>query len=153
MTLDLPAAVGAEYGSCKTDQGSAEIQGFDPDHAGTVRRSDCTILLQMSSPSITAPEGLDVTRLGETYLQVLGMGAEEAASFAQTIDWTTTLVVPVPVYGTNYSEVEIDGTTGALIQQPGDFEYMLLWVKEGTVYVLIGPGNAQTALEIGNSLK
>ena len=81
------------------------------------------------------------------------MSPEEAASFAENVDWTTTLVVPVPRYGTTYQEVVVDGVTGALIQQAGDFEYMLFWVKDGMVYALNGPGNAQMALEIGNSLK
>jgi hypothetical protein len=81
------------------------------------------------------------------------MSPEEAASFAENVDWTTTLVVPVPRYGTNYQEVAVDGVTGALIQQAGDNEYLLFWVKDGMVYALSGPGDSQAALEIGNSLK
>jgi hypothetical protein len=153
VRLDLPAGVSALYGSCKADLEAAQPHGYDPDANVMLSRSDCTTLVQMPSPSISAPPGLDVAALGQAYLQVLGMSPEEAASFAENVDWTTTLVVPVPRYGTTYQEVVVDGVTGALIQQAGDFEYMLFWVKDGMVYALNGPGNAQMALEIGNSLK
>ncbi len=153
VKLELPAGVSALYGSCKADLEAAQPHSYDPDTNVMLSRSDCTTLVQMPSPSISAPAGLDVAALGQAYLQVLGMSPEEAASFAENVDWTTTLVVPVPRYGTTYQEVVVDGVTGALIQQPGDFEYMLFWVKDGMVYALNGPGNAQMALEIGNSLK
>lgn len=153
VRLELPAGVTALYGNCKADLQAAHQPGYDPDANVMLSRSDCTTLVQMPSPSISAPPGLDVAALGQAYLQVLGMSAEEAASFAENVDWTSTLVVPVPRFGTTYQEVVIDGVTGALIQQAGDFEYMLFWVKDGMVYALNGPGTAETALEIGNSLK
>lgn len=153
VTLDLPAGVSALYGSCEANLEAAQSHSYDPDTNVMLSRSDCTTLVQMPSPSISAPPGLDIAALGQAYLQVLGMSHEEAASFANNVDWTTTLVVPVPRYGTTYQEVVVDGVTGALIQQAGDFEYMLFWVKDGMVYALNGPGNAQMALEIGNSLK
>jgi hypothetical protein len=153
VSIEMPAAVTAQYGSCKTDPEVARLENYDPDAPGMARRSDCTTLVQMPSPSISAPPGLDVAALGQAYLQVLGMTQEEAASFAKNVDWTTTLVVPVPRYGTTYQEVIVDGVSGALIQQAGDYEYLLFWVKDGMVYALNGQGDAQTALEIGNSLK
>jgi hypothetical protein len=153
VRIELPAGATALYGSCKADLQAAHQPSFDPDAPDMAARTNCTTLVQMPSPSISAPPGLDVAALGQAYLQVLGMSAEEAASFAENVDWTTTLVVPVPRYGTTYQEVTVDGVTGALIQQAGDFEYMLFWVKDGMVYALNGPGTAETALIIGNSLK
>jgi hypothetical protein len=153
VSLEMPAGVTALYGSCKAVLEAANQQGFDPDRHGMASPSDCTTLMQMPSPSISAPPGLDVAALGQAYLQVLGMSPEEAASFAANVDWTTTLVVPVPRYGTSYQEVTVDGVTGALIQQPGDNQYLLFWVKDGMVYALSGQGDPQTALGIGNSLK
>jgi len=153
VSIELPAAVTAQYGSCKMDPKAARQPGFDPDMPAMAAQTDCTTLVQMPSPSISAPPGLDVAALGQAYLQVLGMSPEEAASFAKNVDWTTTLVVPVPTHGATYQEVTVDGVTGALIQQNGDSGYLLFWVKDGMVYALNGQGDAQTALQVGSSLK
>ena len=153
VSIELPAGVMTQYGACTQTQETVPQLGHDPDTSAITFGPDCTTLIQMPSPSISAPPGLDIAAIGQAYLQVLGMSAEEAASFASNVDWTTTLVVPVPRYGTSYQEVAVDGVTGALIQQPGDFEYLLFWVKDGMVYALSGQGDAQIALEIGNSLK
>jgi len=102
------------------------------------------------------PPGLDVAGIGQAFLQVMGMTPEEAASFASNVDWTTTLVIPIPRYGTHYQDVQVDGVSGTLIQQgPTDYagEYLLVWVKDGVLYALTGPGTADEALQIGNSLK
>ena len=81
------------------------------------RLPDCTTLTQMPSPSISAPPGLDIPKISGAFLQVLGMSPEEAAQIAQTVDWTTTLVIPIPRYGTSYQEVVVDGLEGTLISQ------------------------------------
>jgi hypothetical protein len=117
---------------------------------------DCTTLVQMQSPEITAPPGLDVAGLGEAFLVVMGMPEEDAEHFSQQIDWTTTLVLPIPRYGTEYRDVSVDGVNGTLIQQSMEEhapEYLLLWVREGVLYALTGAGNISTALNIANSLE
>jgi len=153
VQIELPAAVIAQYGACEWDLQAAPQTGYDPDAPVMAARPDCTTLVQMPSPSISAPPGLDIAALGQTYLQVLGMSPDEAANFSKSVDWTTTLVVPVPTVRTHYQEVMIDGVTGTLVQLDGDSEYLLLWVKDGIVYALSGHGDAQTAFEIGNSLR
>jgi len=86
----------------------------------------------------------------------MGMSEEEAAQFSQQVDWTTTLVIPIPRYGTTYEDVMVDGVPGTLIHQsleqnaPG---YLLIWVKDNIVYALTGPGDGAQALEIAASLK
>ena len=72
------------------------------------------------------------------------------------MDWTTTLVIPIPRYGTRYQDVLVDGVNGTLIQHDAaDYtaQYLLVWVKDGMLYALTGPGTTNEALEIGNSLK
>ena len=51
---------------------------------------------QARAPEITLPEGLDLPRLGALGLQLAGLSAEEARLFARTIDWRSTVLVPVP---------------------------------------------------------
>jgi uncharacterized protein YfaT (DUF1175 family) len=83
------------------------------------------------------------------------MTPEEAARFSSTVDWTSTFVIPVPRYNSDYQEVQVDGVTGTLIEsfQYGEQAYLLIWVKDGIVYALGGPGEADQALQIAASLK
>ncbi len=43
--------------------------------------------------------------------------------------------------------------TGTLLLHHGREMYILMWVKNGILYALSGPGDANTALEIAGSLK
>jgi hypothetical protein len=146
ITVNLLPSVMAAYGACEAESGAAmEAQ------------KDCTVLMQMLSPDITAPDGLDVEQLGQAYLQLLGLSPDEAAAFSAKIDWTATLVVPIPSSEVAYEEVGVDGVTGVLMRptqrrraQP---EYLLMWVKHGVVYGLSGSGSRAEALALANSLR
>lgn len=155
VSMELPVAVAAAYGNCEVSPEMIREEGVDPD--GPIPDlSDCITLTQFPSPEISAPPGLDIARIGEIFLQVLGMSPEEAAQFSQTVDWTTTLVIPIPRYGTEYEEVIVDGVEGTLIMQSQRSEYphyLLIWIKDGIVYGLTGPGTSDSALEIANSLE
>jgi hypothetical protein len=155
VSMDLPVAVAAAYGSCEISPEMVREAGMDPD-GPTPELSECVTLTQFPSPEINAPPGLDLARIGESFLQVLGMTPQEAAQFSQNVDWTTTLVVPIPRYGTEYQEVLVDGEAGTLIMQSERSEfphYLLIWIKDGIVYALTGPGDAQSALEMANSME
>ena len=72
-----------------------------------------------------------------------------------TVDWTSTLVVPIPRNAATYEQVTVDGVTGTLIQRPADDapRFALLWVKDGIVYAISGLGtNSEKAIEMANSL-
>jgi hypothetical protein len=155
VTMELPRAVTAGYGDCDFSSEAAREAGFDPD--GSIpRQVNCTTFVQMKSPAINAPPGLDIAGLGKAFLIAMGMTPEEAESFSQNVDWTTTLVLPIPRYGTEHREVSVDGVTGTLIQQSLDDhapQYMLVWVKNDVLYALAGSGEVDTALEIAGSLQ
>ena len=71
------------------------------------------------------------------------------------MDWTSTLVVPIPKNAATYQQLAVDGVTGSLIQRPSDDapEFLLLWVKDGIVYSIGGLGaNSQQAIDMANSL-
>jgi anti-sigma factor RsiW len=151
IKLEVPSGVVALYGDCRMDERPMN----DPDSPSETDIPDCTSFFQIPSPSVDAPPDLNVTQMGEIYLQVLGMTAEEAARFSSNVDWTSTFVIPVPRYGADYKEVQVDGVTGTLIEhfEEGQRAYLLLWVKDGVVYALGGPGKADDALQIAASLK
>ena len=115
----------------------------------------CTLFVQIPSPTIDAPPTLPIQEIGQAALELLGMSAEEAAEFSASIDWATTLVIPVPT-GSNHREVTVQGVTGTIFfnrYDSGRVEYTLIWVKDGLVYSLTGPGSMTDALDLANSLK
>lgn len=147
----------AMYGDCQIDERD-KPPSIDPDDP-TQSPADwqppqCTTFFQAPSPSISAPPDLAVKEIGEAYLQLLGMSQEEAAQFASNVDWTTTFIVPVPRSSSNYEEVRVDGVLGTLINYHRySPNYLLIWVKDGILYALSGPGGDQDALDIAASLK
>ncbi len=155
VTMELPTSVSASYGDCDFSSKAVEVTTGDPDRP-SAGLSDCISLMQVPSPDISAPPGLDTAKIGEAFLQVMGMTPEEAAQFSSTVNWSTTLVVPIPQYGTSYQSVLVDGVEGTLIEQKLEDQpdqYLLLWVKDGIIYALTGPGKGATALKIADSLK
>lgn len=156
IDVEVPTSVVAKFGKCKFDPQAAREAGYDPDEPQAAPLLNCTQLVQMPSPTVSAPAGLDITQIGEAFLQVMGMDRDEAAHFAQTVDWTSTFVVPIPKYGAEYKDVTVDGVQGTLIRQRSDRaygEYMLLWVKDGMVYAQAGRGDDQSALDMANSMR
>lgn len=121
------------------------------------RREDFSIM-QVPSPSVEVPEGVDVQALGEAMLQLLGMSPEEAARLSASIDWTTTLVLPVPIDAATVQEVNVKGTTGLLFDA-SDYEDIdggggaLLWQKNGIVTMIVGGDSSIDLLEIAAALE
>lgn len=154
VSMELPVAVGASFGSCEVSPEMVREAGADPD-GSFPDLSQCVTLTQFPSPEISAPPDLDIASIGQAFLQVLGMTPEEALQFSQSVDWSTTLVVPIPRYGTEYQDVMVDGVKGTLIMQSAESEfprYMLVWIRDGIVYALTGPGDAQSAVDLANSI-
>lgn len=151
VSIEIPAAVVSSYGDC----GFAEDQAVDPD-AIAYTPSGCINLIQVASPTINAPPGLDLAQIGSALLQVVGMSPEDADALSRQIDWTTTLVLPIPRYEAAIEQVIVDGVDGTFIRQahsPQEPFYMLVWVKNGIIYALAGSGDKEEALSIAASLK
>jgi hypothetical protein len=153
IKVDIPAGVTAGYGDCpKLDEVGDETGKSAPAR----RMVNCVLLAQIPSPTVNAPPDLDVQQLAEIGLQFTGMSAKQAHDFSQTVDWTSTLVIPIPRNGSTYKQIAVDGVTGYLIQRPaGDApQYALVWLKNGVIYAIGGFGSdTAAALAMGNSLK
>jgi hypothetical protein len=145
VKVNIPASVTAAYGDCP----QSEQEGLPG------RYPDCIILTQLPSPTVSAPAGVDVAQLAQLGLEFSGMSAEQAAAFTSSVDWTSTLVIPIPRNAASYKTVSVDGVSGTLIQRPADDapQYLLIWIRDGIVYSIGGLGAApQKALDIANSL-
>jgi len=160
VSVNIPSSVSIAFGTCpepSNDSEAAREMKRETETSGSPGRvyKDCIILAQIPSPEVSAPASLDINKLAQIGLEFTGMTAEEAAAFTSTVDWTSTLVVPIPKNAASYQQVTVDGVTGTLIERPSDDapQFALFWVKDGIIYMIGGLGsNSQKALEIANSL-
>lgn len=151
VSVSIPPSAVAMFGECGSISDARDPGDYD---RSTMVWRPCTVLMQMLSPTVAAPQGIDIDRVAEAMLQVLGMSPEEAKTLSETVDWATTLVVPIPRNLSTAETVQVDGVTGTLIlnQIRGTNRYMLMWVKGEIVYTLSGPGDRETALKLAGSL-
>ncbi len=126
---------------------------------GRPPREDSFVLFQSATPQVELPEGFDLAILGRLGLRVAGMSAEEALSFSRAIDWRATFLVPVPIQGGTFREVEVSGRTGLLVTvQPPPragadgpaprAHAVLLWSTADKVFALQGPAMRDGGVEI-----
>jgi hypothetical protein len=157
ISVDIPASLSTAYGECKPAVGQE-----DPDHPRDSipsLESGCIHLLQIPSPTVTAPPEFDPGQLAKIGLQFLGMSAEEAVNYSQSVDWTSTLVIPVPRGIVDSEQISIDGVTGNLLHSSEKTNetmpetYTLIWLKDGILYGLSGVNDPQTVIDIANNLE
>lgn len=153
IKVDIPAGVTAAFGTCPGPSASEE----DSQHMSWSQLRNCTILAQIPSPTVSTPADLDVNQLAEVGLQFMGMTPEEARRVSQAIDWSTTLVIPIPRNAAQVEDVSVDGVSGTLLSRPTDdgvpARYTLLWVKDGIIYAITGFDDASAALQMADSMK
>ena len=130
------------------------------------RGQDDFALLQAKSPEVHLPEGVDLARLGTLGLRMAGMSPEEAQLFARTIDWRSTVLVPIPVEGGTFREVEVRGQKGLLVTSRHSpkasadaaphggsrWHSVLLWAEGNEVFAVHGPGQGVEVLEMAQSI-
>jgi hypothetical protein len=153
IKVSIPSAINAAYGSCSSVV--LDESGDGSESNDSTLNSDCIIVMEIPSPTVNTPPDIDLTQLAILALEFTGMDAEQAQSFAQTIDWTTSLVVPIPENAATYEQVSVDGVTGVLIQSAPDEhpEYILIWVKDGIIYTIAAENNdTTTAINMANSM-
>lgn len=160
VSVNIPSSVSIAFGTCPDPSNESEAERErkrEMETSGSPGRiyKDCIILAQVPSPEVSAPASLDIAKLAQLGLEFTGMTAEQAAQFTSNVDWTSTLVVPIPKNAASYQQIPVDGVTGTLIERPSDDapQFALLWIKDGIIYTIGGLGsNSQKALEIANSL-
>jgi len=113
-------------------------------------------LVQARSPEVSFPSELDLGALAEIGLRILGLDADEAYRLAYTIDWRSTLLVPVPVNAARFRQVDVAGRSALMIEGTGDDERrqnLLLWSLGDRVVALGGPLPSPDLLEMAQTLQ
>ncbi len=113
-------------------------------------------IVQAPSPTLDYPDDVDPQALGAAALTLLGMDEDEAERMSQSIDWTTTLVMPIPTDVAAFREVAIDGVHGLLITESSDehgAHSALIWQKDGIVRFLEGNLSMDLIMDVADSLQ
>jgi Putative zinc-finger len=148
VSVQVPRSVHLQYGDCpQPREATAPRQPITP--------PNCLVLVQAPSPTVNVPADLNIQQLAEIALQLGGMDATKAQELCTTIDWKSTLVLPIPRFIDSYSVVDIKGAQGTLISHTDrrGSEYVLVWVKDGIIYALTGHGTSGDALKVADSLE
>jgi hypothetical protein len=153
----VPAGVMAFYGNCGDAASGMVFYTSDGGRkAGKEADASCISLIELPSPVVSAPQEIDPAQIAQVALQFMGMSANDAANFTQTVDWTSTLVLPVERGKTTYEQVHVNGNEAALIRplrQGPSGHYSLMWVDNGIVFGLGGTGDDTTAINLASQLQ
>jgi hypothetical protein len=154
VDVEVPPVLGVRY--------ARTIEAVD----GRPAREESFVLLQSAIPQVELPEGFDLATLGRLGLRLAGMSATDAEGFSRAIDWRSTLLVPVPVQGGTFREVEVSGHKGLLViyQPPAPADPsarrprphgLVLWSTDDAVLALQGPASRDGVelLEMAQSVR
>ncbi|HUN63095.1 MAG TPA: zf-HC2 domain-containing protein [Candidatus Sulfotelmatobacter sp.] len=155
VSVQVPRAAAVKYGSCKRSEDSVNQP---PDQPSSTAADPCLVVIQAPSPVINVPSDLNIQQLAEIGLQLVGWNPVQARQFCQTVDWKSTLVVPISRDVQSYETVSINGIRGTLMQFSGSRNrprpsFALIWVDNATIYALIGQGDATSAVQLASSLQ
>jgi hypothetical protein len=151
--LRVPDAVNGESATLRVHP----IVAVDYQRAGDGKKR--VLLLQGRSPEATLPAGLELASLAEIGLRITGLESAEAHRFASSVDWRTTLIVPVPADITTFRQIDVQGNPGLLIetrrkpQRRAEQGTHILWTARGTVFALMGNVPAEELFEMAQSVQ
>jgi hypothetical protein len=115
------------------------------------------LVIQARSPDVSFPAGIDLSKLAYAGLRVLGMSRDEAYRMSVTIDWRSTLIVPVPTKALAYRPINVSGNEGLLIEGLAQNEKypggVLMWSAGEVTYAIAGALSGEELLEIAQNLQ
>jgi hypothetical protein len=79
-------------------------------------------LLQARNPEVELPAGVNLAQLAEIGMRIIGVDRAQARRLAETVDWHSTLLVPVPPNASSFRSVEVNGNPGLIVTTKGAFD-------------------------------
>jgi hypothetical protein len=148
VSVQIPRSVHLQYGDCPQPRQA-------PAPRPPVSPANCLMVVEAPSPTVNVPADLNIQQLAEIALQLGGMDATKAQELCNKIDWQSTLVLPIPRFADSYTDVTVDGVTGTLISHTDrrGSDYVLIWVKHGMIYALMGHGDSGEVVKLADSLE
>jgi hypothetical protein len=143
--IRVPAGILASYGNCGSNQAGGFVAAED---------TTCVKLSELPSPTASVPAEINPAEIAQVALQFGGLSATEAANFTQTVDWTSTFVMPVLHGQSTYEKVNIGGNDAVLLRPTlSTSRFNLLWVDNGILYSLMGTGDDTTAVNLASQIE
>jgi hypothetical protein len=120
-----------------------------------------TRFYQARTPEVSMPASVDLASLGEIGLRIIGLSPRDASQFARTIDWQTTLLVPVPPMVSSFKQVDINGHSGISLERwvpsPSATNrtavHTVLWAADGRVFGIESTQRAEDVVLMANSVR
>ena len=109
--LDVPQAIDGKVVSVRKPQ--VVFQEF-------TNKKRHAVLIQARSPEVSLPAGANLPQLAEIGMRILGVEASQARRLSHSVDWNTTLLVPVPQDASSFRGVEIHGNPGLIVTSSGE---------------------------------
>ena len=157
VAVYIPKAVTARYGDLEKPKEPGHSLGSEWNGVTQAQLQNFLVFAQVPSPTVSVPPNVNIAEVAEAGLEVGGMSPSEAQTFVQSVDWTSTLIIPVPHEGGSFQKEQVDGVEGTLISAPPRGRrpqgYTLIWTKNGVIYSLAGFGDGSQAAEVADSLQ
>jgi len=154
IAMRVPAGVMALYGNCG-DAAARMSGGSQANDAAVPGDATCVKLNELPSPTASVPQDIDPAQIAQIALQFAGLSATDAANFTQTVDWTTTFVLPILHGEASYEKVNVNGTEAVLLRPKvrDTSHFVLIWVDNGILYSLDGTGDNTTAVNLVSQIE
>jgi hypothetical protein len=116
-------------------------------------------LIQARSPEVELPAGVDLAELAEIGMRILGVDRAQAQQIARSMDWHSTLLVPVPANASSFRRVHIQGQPGLVVTTTESKDgkrregTMVLWSQNDRVFALSGNVDSIKMLEMAESVR
>ncbi len=157
VSVQVPRAVAVQYGACKKGEQESTDQTPRAAASSSSNTNPCLVVIQAPSPTVNVPSDLNIQQLAEIALQLAGWSPVKAREFCQSVDWKSTLVLPIPRAVESYETVTVNGVRGTLLQFPNPNNqrpsFALIWIDNGVIYNLIGHGDPTSAVQLASSLQ
>lgn len=117
--------------------------------------------MQAASPEAELPPGVDLARLGEAGLRILGLSPDEARRMSRAIDWRSTAVVPVVASATRFQQVTVNGQRGLFLEtthtrtpngEDRGAGTVVMWSRGERVYALMGNLDQVSMMQMAESV-
>ncbi|MFN8474107.1 MAG: hypothetical protein U0822_18085 [Anaerolineae bacterium] len=109
------------------------------------------VVMQTRAPVVTS-SGVTVKELQQYLLSQPGISPQLAAAIESIADPNSTMPVPVPVNKVTSQTVTVQGVNGLMLGDSTGLGSIVMWQKDGIVYVVGGQVKDSEALSVANSL-
>jgi anti-sigma factor RsiW len=147
----LYEVAGLDPAMVPADFEAGEVRAIAPVMVGIIREPYTVV--QVLEPTVEYPEGLDPGSIGQAGLILMGFSPEDAGRISQSIDWSNTLLLPVPADMASVQETDVAGSEAFLLTPAdGTEEAALIWQRDEIVYLVSARASAEKLVKVAASM-